>query len=76
MLELRRNAESILRRVKHGERLILTYRGRPALRLEPLMDNQTKAGESDPFFKLKGLVEPGQASGMSNEDMDAVVYGH
>jgi len=47
MLEFRKNAESILRRVSQGERFVLSHRGRAAARLEPV----ASAGdlENDPF---------------------------
>lgn len=32
MVEFRRNAEGVLRRIEQGEHLILTYRGRPVAR--------------------------------------------
>jgi prevent-host-death family protein len=36
MLEFRQNAQSVLRRVAKGERLLISQRGKPAARLEPL----------------------------------------
>jgi antitoxin (DNA-binding transcriptional repressor) of toxin-antitoxin stability system len=35
MLELRQNAERVLSRLLRGERLQLTYRGKPVATLEP-----------------------------------------
>jgi len=36
MLEFRKNAEGILRRVRRGERFVLSHRGHAAARLEPI----------------------------------------
>ena len=36
MLEFRQDAEGVLRRVAKGERLVLSHRGKPAARLEPV----------------------------------------
>ncbi len=36
MLEFRKNAAKIIRWSKQGKRMIITYRGRPAIRLEPI----------------------------------------
>lgn len=72
MVELRRDAEGVLRRVGQGERLILTYRGRPVARLEPYTQSVTSA--DDPIYRLADLsVDEGES--LSNEEMDAIVYG-
>ena len=72
MVEFRRDAEGVLRRVGRGERLILTYRGRPVARLEPYA--QSIAPADDPIYRLTELsVEEGES--LSNEEMDAIVYG-
>jgi prevent-host-death family protein len=41
VVQFRRNAETIIRRVQRGQRLILTYRGKPVMTLEPI-PNQKK----------------------------------
>ena len=72
MVELRRDAEGVLRRVGQGERLILTYRGRPVARLEPYTQPVTSA--DDPIYRLAELsVDEGES--LSNEEMDTIVYG-
>jgi len=38
MLEFRRDAKNVIERTKRGERMILTYRGKPVARLEPILD--------------------------------------
>ena len=71
MVELRRDAESILQRVGRGERLVLTYRGRPAARLEPFTESTTSA--DDPIYRLAELSVD-QGGSLTNEEMDAIVY--
>lgn len=75
MLELRRDAETILRRVQNGERLILTYRGHPALRLEPLESNGVRDGQPDPLFRLAGMIDSTAADTLGNAEIDALIYG-
>jgi len=40
ILEFRRDAEAVIRKVRQGKRLILTYRGKPVMRLEPIQDDK------------------------------------
>lgn len=72
MVELRRDAEGILQRVGRGERLVLTYRGQPAARLEPIAESNTPA--DDPIYRLAELSVD-QGGSLTNEEMDAIVYG-
>ena len=72
MVELRRDAEGVLRRVGRGERLVLTYRGRPVARLEPY--TQQIPSIDDTIYRLAELsVDEGESLG--NEEMDAIIYG-
>lgn len=73
MVELRDHAEDIVRAVQKGQRFVLTYRGRPVLRLEPCGD-RPKKGAQDPFYRLADLAEPGSGS-LSNAEIDKTVYG-
>lgn len=72
MVEFRRGAEGVLRRIEQGERLILTYRGRPVARLEPCAPPTVPA--DDPIYRLSELAaEEGES--LSNDEMDAIIYG-
>jgi prevent-host-death family protein len=72
ILEFRKDAERILRRVQLGQRLILTYRGKPVARLEPIL--KKKVEEDDPFYRIDRLaLSGGQA--LTNEEIDKIVYG-
>src|SRR5207248_1911926 len=63
MLDLRRRAEAIVRAVQGGQRMVLTYRGRPVMRLEPV--EPAPAPSDDDFYKLPELADrrPGTSSG-------------
>jgi antitoxin (DNA-binding transcriptional repressor) of toxin-antitoxin stability system len=71
MLEFRRDAPRVIRRVLGGERLILTYRGRPAVSMAPVPRGGVAA--DDPFYALPRLATAGES--LSNEAMDEAVYG-
>lgn len=72
MVELRRDAERVLHRVRQGERLVLTHRGKPVARLEPIEEPVVSA--DDPIYRLaESSVDEGGP--LDNDDIDAIVYG-
>jgi prevent-host-death family protein len=71
ILEFRQKADTIIRKVQQGQRMILTYRGRPVLRLEPIRDARVDA--DDPFYGLARLATP-QGKALTNEEIDQIVY--
>ena len=72
MLEFRKNAQSIIRRAMRGQRTLLTYRGEPVLRLEPV-DTVVELSEDDPFYTL-GILADSEGEGLSNDQIDRIVY--
>lgn len=70
MLELRLDAERIIAQVQKGQRMILTRRGKPVARLEPV--DQGPAVD-DPFYSITDIAVPGGS--LSNEEIDKVLYG-
>jgi antitoxin (DNA-binding transcriptional repressor) of toxin-antitoxin stability system len=70
MLDLRKNAKQIVDRAQHGERMLLLYRGAPAMVLEPYRVEQ-EPGE-DPVFALSSVKGNGES--LSNREIDEVVY--
>lgn len=72
MVEFRRDAERIIGRVRRGQRILLTYRGRPVVRLEPV--SEAEAGPDDPFYSLSRLAND-RGESLSNAEMDRTVYG-
>jgi prevent-host-death family protein len=75
MLEFRRNAEGVLRRVARGERLILSHRGKPAARLEPIEQTSVDGLEDDPFFTVEQRAKPSPKGKTDHRDIDRIVYG-
>jgi len=71
MLDLRRDAEGIIARVQKGERLVLTRRGKPVARLEPIAGERPDG--DDPFYALAELAGPGES--LTNAQIDQAVYG-
>jgi prevent-host-death family protein len=70
MLDLRMNAERILAQVQKGQRMILTRRGKPVARLEPI---EKEAKSDDPFYSIAELAGP--AGSLTNKEIDEIVYG-
>ncbi len=69
--EFRRNAESVIRQSQQGQRMVLTHRGKPVLRLEPISDRVVVA--DDPFYSL-GRLASRDAAPLTNEEIDEIVY--
>ncbi|MGB7567354.1 MAG: type II toxin-antitoxin system Phd/YefM family antitoxin [Chitinivibrionales bacterium] len=71
MLEFRKNAGKIIRWSQKGQRMTITYRGKPVMKIEPILPKKTSI--DDPFYSL-GLVADNSAGSLSNEDMDKLIY--
>ena len=69
--EFRRDAEAVIRQAQQGQRMILTYRGKPVLRLEPIREQA--AASDDPFYSL-GRLASRDADALTNEEIDKVIY--
>ena len=76
MLEFRRNASGILKRLAKGERLILSHRGKPAARLEPLETASSGDPGSDPFLTIGARALPSRKGPTKHANIDAILYGH
>jgi prevent-host-death family protein len=71
MVEFRLHADRVIAQVERGQRMILTRRGKPVARLEPIRDSAPSA--DDPFYAISDLAE---ASGsLSNAQIDELLYG-
>jgi antitoxin (DNA-binding transcriptional repressor) of toxin-antitoxin stability system len=71
VLEFRRDAKGVIRRLRQGQRMILSYRGKPVARMEPFVEKPV--GADDPIYSLADLAVSKLAS-YSNEAMDGVIY--
>jgi prevent-host-death family protein len=72
ILQFRRDAEAVIRKVRQGKRLILTYRGKPVMRLEPIQEREI--GPDDPFYSLGKFAVDDDRPPLTNEDIDRIVY--
>ena len=72
LLEFRKNSKKIFERAKHGERMIITYRGKPMCRIEPV-ENKVP-DEDDPFYQIDRLAES-KTGHLNNAQMDKIIYG-
>jgi prevent-host-death family protein len=70
MLACRKNAEKIIAQVQKGQRMILTRRGKPVARLEPIME-ETANGD-DPFYSLSELGDGG-GTPLTNAQIDDIL---
>lgn len=72
MLEFRRHSERVIKGALAGERMLLTYRGKPLFHLEPCVHPELSCGE-DPFYRLAEHAD-GSAKPLSNREIDALLY--
>ena len=70
--QMRFEFERVMRAVKAGRSLTLTYRSKPLARIVPLKEEQALP-EDDPIFRLDELAEP--IGPLTNAQIDALVYG-
>jgi prevent-host-death family protein len=75
MLEFRQDAEGVLRRVAKGERFVLSHRGKPAARLEPLSPTRSADAASDPFLGIGRRAQPSPKGRTRHADIDRILYG-
>ena len=74
MLKFRQNAEGILRRIAKGERFVLSHRGRPAARLEPLAGPAADAA-NDSFLNIASRAVRSPKGKTRHSDIDRLLYG-
>ena len=75
MLQFRKDAERVLRRVAKGERLILSHRGKPAARLEPLSGPCSADPERDPFLSITRRATRSRKGKTKHGEIDRFLYG-
>jgi antitoxin (DNA-binding transcriptional repressor) of toxin-antitoxin stability system len=71
MLEFRKNAAKIIRWSRQGQRMTVTYRGKPVMKIEPILPQKTKG--DDPFYSL-GLMADDGGGTLGNDAMDKLIY--
>jgi antitoxin (DNA-binding transcriptional repressor) of toxin-antitoxin stability system len=76
-LEFRRDMEAFIRKVRQGQSFLLTYRGEPVLRLEPIERNSDEGEKSlDALLSLsKKWDSTADSESLDHNDIDRIVYG-
>jgi prevent-host-death family protein len=72
MLEFRKRADEVLKQVCKGQAFVLTYRGKPVARLEPI--RQQTVDPDDPIYRLAELASDAAGS-LTNTQIDEILYG-
>ncbi len=72
MVDLCQDAERIIEQVQRGQTMVLTYRGKPAIRFAPLAE--VEISDDDPFYALIELADS-HGKSLSNRQMDKLIYG-
>jgi len=75
MLQFRQDAEGVLRRVAKGERFVISHRGKPAARLEPLTAPSSSDPANDPFLGIARRAKPSPKGKTKHQDIDQILYG-
>lgn len=75
MVEFRRNARRWLDAVRSGERLVLTYRGKPVARLDPIRGEVPVVPDDDPLLRIDDFAVEGSGEPLTNEEIDRLLYG-
>ena len=60
--------------IERGERLILTYRGKPIARLEPISELPPPIPPDDPLLNIEDWAVDGPGGDLTNEEMDRIIY--
>lgn len=74
MLELRRDARRWLEAIRNGERFVLTYRGKPVARLEPVRSEASDIPDDDPLLRIDDFAVDGAGGRLDNAEIDRAVY--
>ncbi len=72
MVDFRLHPEKIIAQVQKGKRLVLTCRGKPVARLEPIHQGSVQADDS--FYSLDALSDTTGES-LINAQIDDILYG-
>jgi prevent-host-death family protein len=70
--DLRFDFGRVIKAVKLGKSLTLTYRNKPLARIVPLA-TQEELRDDDPLFRLHELAEP--LGPLTNREIDQAIYG-
>jgi len=72
IVDFRKRTEQIIAQVQQGQEMVLTYRGKPVLRLSPLREDHIT--KDDPFYSLDQHADA-KGKSLTNRQMDKTIYG-
>ncbi len=72
MHQLRQNSGDVVNQLRKGVRLLLTYRGKPLARLEPV-GKKPEIREDDPLYHLHLHADP-NLKPLTNKEIDKILY--
>lgn len=75
MLGFRQNAESVLRRIAKGGRLLLSHCGKFASRLEPVSATPNAVPPNDPFLEIGRRATASPKGKTKHTEIDRILYG-
>jgi len=75
MLELRKNSNVLLEKLKRKEKILLSFRGKPVATIHPI--SQESDWETDSFLQFINSISKSSSkkTKLSNEEIDSLVYG-
>ena len=74
MVELRTNADEIIKSLRQGVRLLLTYRGQDLAQLEPIKQKRLKQS-NDPLRHAAKRAVPCSLGDLDHDSIDKELYG-
>jgi|GEM_PF-5990138 len=74
MVELRTNFEDVVKALRQGVRVLLTYRGRELAHIEPVRKPRP-AGGIDPLWRVAENAVPSPLGPLDHGSIDTDVYG-
>ena len=74
MVSFRRETHRAISALRRGERLLLTHRGRPIARLEPVVGDTTDVTD-DALLHVEDYSVDGPGGTLTNADIDRVIHG-
>ena len=73
-VELRTNSEAVVKELKAGKTLVLTYRGKQLAELKPIRDSGKRSPETDPLFDIERIAQPSPLGPLNHSDIDSLLY--
>ena len=72
LLEFRKNSKKILEWARRGERMVMTFRGVPVCRIEPMGNKLPDTNDS--FYQITDLADE-KGGALKTQEMDKIIYG-